>query len=238
MPDKLQEFVRESIDKFHKSLPPEKRLEGLPAEEVIKTLPKYHKAFWPVSSSPTVPPRKRSENRAVGRLAEWRRQPKRQRLGYNGNADSKSNRSRDERTATVAPAVRIVLDGLLPRHHHRRGNRTGFVALKQLEFLDLVLLRKGLEPFPRPLPDGFEDLAAHNLITFKSHQEALDWWALCELIGHFVNYRKQYSPSLKNLLPETDFRLFAVCARFPDNLARQVPMTRLQEGVYEELRAY
>ena len=56
---------------------------------------------------------------------------------------------------------------------------------------------------------------------------------MCELIGHFVNYRKQYSPSLKNLLPATDFRLFAVCARFPDQLAQQVPLTRLQDGVYE-----
>ena len=58
------------------------------------------------------------------------------------------------------------------------------LSLKQ-QFLDLVLLRKGLEPFPRPLPDGFEGLAAHNLVTFKSHQEALDCWALCELVGHF-----------------------------------------------------
>ena len=51
------------------------------------------------------------------------------------------------------------------------------LSLKQ-QFLDLVLIRKGPEPIPRPLPDGFEDLAAHNLVTFKSHQEAaFDWWA-------------------------------------------------------------
>jgi hypothetical protein len=106
------------------------------------------------------------------------------------------------------------------------------LSLKQ-QFLDLVLIRKGPGPIPRPLPDGFEDLAGHNLITFKSHQEALDAWALWELVGHFVNYRKQASPSLNDLLPETDFRLYAVCARYPVKLAQQVALTRLREGVYE-----
>ncbi len=106
------------------------------------------------------------------------------------------------------------------------------LSLKQ-QFIDLVLIRKGPGPIPRPLPDGFEDLAAHNLLTFKSHQEALDGWALCELVGHYVNYRKQSSPSLQDLLPETDFRLFAVCARYPHNLAQQVALTSLREGVYE-----
>lgn len=32
---------------------------------------------------------------------------------------------------------------------------------------------------------------------------------------------------------ETDFRLFAVCVRFPQNLARQGALRRLREGVYE-----
>ena len=36
------------------------------------------------------------------------------------------------------------------------------LSLKQ-QFIDLVLIRKGPGPLPRPLPDGFEDLAAHNL---------------------------------------------------------------------------
>lgn len=106
------------------------------------------------------------------------------------------------------------------------------LSLKQ-QFLDLVLIRKGPGPIPRPLPDGFEDLAAHNLLTFKSHQETLDSWALCELVGHYVNYRKQRSPSLQNLLPESDFRLLAVCARYPHNLAQEVTLTPVQDGVYE-----
>src|SRR5258708_5103371 len=106
------------------------------------------------------------------------------------------------------------------------------LSLKQ-QFIDIVIIRKGPGPIPRPLPDGFEDLAAHNLLTFKSHQEALDGWALCELVGHYVNYRKQYSPSLQDLLPETDFRMFAVCARCPHPLAQQVALTPVREGVYE-----
>jgi hypothetical protein len=106
------------------------------------------------------------------------------------------------------------------------------LSLKQ-QFVDVVLIRRGPGPIPRPLPDGFEDLAGHNLLTFNSHQEALDGWALWELVGHFVNYRKQSSPSLQDLLPESDYRLFAVCTRYPHNLAQQVPLTRLREGVYE-----
>jgi hypothetical protein len=56
---------------------------------------------------------------------------------------------------------------------------------------------------------------------------------LQELIGHYVNYRKQASPSMQNLLPETDFRLFAVSVRFPQGLAREVTLTPVKPGVYE-----
>src|SRR5438477_6428829 len=106
------------------------------------------------------------------------------------------------------------------------------LSLKK-QLLDVIILRKSPGAFPGPLPEGLEDLATHNLITFKSHQESLDDWALKELTGHYVNYRKQVSPSLQQLLPETDFRLYAVCARFPHNLAGQVAWVELQPGVYE-----
>jgi hypothetical protein len=101
------------------------------------------------------------------------------------------------------------------------------------QLLDLVLIRKQSGPLPRPLPDGFEDLATHNLVTFKSHQETFDAWALFELIGHYVNYRKQSSPSWDNLLPESDYRLFAVSARYPQNLALQIALTPVGPGIYE-----
>ena len=106
------------------------------------------------------------------------------------------------------------------------------LSLKQ-QLLDVVLIRKEAGPLPCRLPDGFEELAAHNLISFKSYQEALDGWALNELIGHYVNYRKQASPSMQDLLPETDFRLFAVSIRFPQGLARQTTLTPVKLGVYD-----
>ena len=101
------------------------------------------------------------------------------------------------------------------------------------QFLDLLLSRQGPGPLPQPLPDGFDDLGDYNVVTFKSHQEALDGFALCELVCHYVNTRKQCSPSLKNLLAEGSFRLYAVCVRYPHNLAQQIGLTRLRAGVYE-----
>jgi hypothetical protein len=101
------------------------------------------------------------------------------------------------------------------------------------QLLDVVVLRRDEGSFSERLPDGLEDLAKHNLITFKSYQEALDDWALKELTGHYVNYRKQVSPSLEQLLPEEQFRLFAVSARYPHNLAGQVAWAPVQPGVFD-----
>ncbi|MGL4554278.1 MAG: hypothetical protein ACRC33_24200 [Gemmataceae bacterium] len=83
----------------------------------------------------------------------------------------------------------------------------------QQQRLDVLILRRGPGPIGRAMPAGFEELAAHNLVTFKSLREPMDEWALCELIGHFVAYRKLASPSTSELLPAGDFRLFAVCSR-------------------------
>jgi hypothetical protein len=103
----------------------------------------------------------------------------------------------------------------------------------QQQFLDVVILRRGRGKMVIRLPDGLEGLAPHNLMTFKSYHEALDDWAIKELIGHYVAYRKLVSPSRSQLLPENQFRLFAVCARFPHNLAGQVPWQERQAGVYD-----
>jgi hypothetical protein len=102
----------------------------------------------------------------------------------------------------------------------------------QQQYLDVVILRKGKGRFTGRLPDGLDTLATHNLMTFKSHQETLDDWALKELTGHYVNYRKQLSPQDEPLLPESNFRLYAVCSRYPHNLANQVPWEAVQPGVY------
>ncbi|HYW84371.1 MAG TPA: hypothetical protein VFB30_14005, partial [Spirochaetia bacterium] len=101
------------------------------------------------------------------------------------------------------------------------------------QMLDLVIVRKSDEPFTDRLPDGLDNLARHNLITFKSFQETLDVWAVKELLAHSVNYRKQVSPSTKDLILESEFRLYALCARFPRELAAAVPLVPVQPGVYE-----
>ena len=104
---------------------------------------------------------------------------------------------------------------------------------QQQQFLDVVIVRRRPGRFADRLPDGLDDLAEHNLISFKSHRETLDAWAMKELVGHYVAYRKLVSPSASRLLAEDQFRLYAVCARSPHNLSGQVPWQRRQAGVYD-----
>ncbi len=103
----------------------------------------------------------------------------------------------------------------------------------QQQLLDVVIVRRGRGRFAGRLPDGLEGLRLHNLMTFKSHHEALDGWAMKELVGAGVAYRKLVSRSPSELLPEDQFGLYAVCARFPHNLSGQVPWQRVQAGVYD-----
>jgi hypothetical protein len=103
----------------------------------------------------------------------------------------------------------------------------------QQQLLDVLIVRRGRGRFAGRLPDGLEDLRPHNLMTFKSHHEALDGWAMKELVGADVAYRKLVSPAPSQLLSEDQFGLYAVAARFPHNLAGQVPWQQRQAGVYD-----
>jgi hypothetical protein len=103
----------------------------------------------------------------------------------------------------------------------------------QQQLLDVVVVRREKGNFTSQLPDGLEKLTNHNLITFKSHHEALDAWAMKELVGHYVAYRKLASARPTDLLPEEQFRLFAVCARFPQNLSTQIQWQKQKPGVYD-----
>ena len=100
----------------------------------------------------------------------------------------------------------------------------------QSQLLDVVIIEQAAAEKGDPstttwnLPDGLEGLRAHNLLTYKSQHEALDGWALDELIGHYVNYRKLLSRG-EQWLPEADFQLYAVATRFPQGLAAQVTLT-------------
>jgi hypothetical protein len=53
------------------------------------------------------------------------------------------------------------------------------------------------------------------------------------LVHHDVAYRKLVSPSPSELLPDDQFGLYAVTARFPHNLSGQVPWQQRQAGVYD-----
>jgi len=106
------------------------------------------------------------------------------------------------------------------------------LSLKQ-QLLDVAIIKQkpgGLIP---ELPDGLETLARHNLLTYKSLREPLDGWALDELMGHYVNYRKQESSSFEKLLPVEDFRLYAVSTRKPQKLATVVSLEEIRKGIYE-----
>ena len=82
------------------------------------------------------------------------------------------------------------------------------LSLKR-QFLDVLILRWGDGPEPKSLPDGLEGLGEHNLVTYKSSAESLDLWALDELFGHYVNYRKQLREQNVDAL-ESAFRFYAV----------------------------
>jgi hypothetical protein len=103
----------------------------------------------------------------------------------------------------------------------------------QQQLLDVVIVRRGRGQFSGHLPDGLDGLLAHNLITFKSHREALDAWAMKELVGHYVAYRKLVSRAPSDLLAEDQFGLYAVTARYPQYLSGQVPWQRVNAGVYD-----
>lgn len=102
----------------------------------------------------------------------------------------------------------------------------------QQQFVDVIVVEQGEGAHLDEIPDGLENLAKHNLITYKSLREPLDGWTLDELIGHYVNYRKQVSPSSDQFLPVEDFRVYAVCTRKPQKLHQQHTLQKLQQGVY------
>jgi hypothetical protein len=86
------------------------------------------------------------------------------------------------------------------------------------QYLDVVIIRKGLGKSLHTVPDGLENLREHNLLTYKSLQEPLDEWAVEELIGHYSNYRKLLSPPGDELVPTEQFQLYAISTRYPSKL--------------------
>ncbi len=106
---------------------------------------------------------------------------------------------------------------------------------RRIQLLDVAILRRHPGNLVKSLPDGFEDLADHNLISFKSYRGRFDRWSIIELLGHYANYRKQAGPSMKKMPPESAFRLFAVCIKYPKGLLKSLRHAELSPGVYELL---
>jgi hypothetical protein len=104
---------------------------------------------------------------------------------------------------------------------------------KQIQALDILVVRRSPGEINVTLPDGFSDLAKYNLISFKSIHEALDKWAIRELSSHYVGFRKLVSGS-KEYVDENEFRLFAICARSPQKLKRECQLQVVSPGVYYE----
>ncbi len=107
------------------------------------------------------------------------------------------------------------------------------LSLKK-QYLDVVIIRKTAGIALKETPSGLENLAEHNLLTYKSLREPLDDWAIEELIGHYSNYRKLVSPSLDNLLPASLFNLYAVSTRHPYKLLhKNMIFKEIKQGVYD-----
>lgn len=106
------------------------------------------------------------------------------------------------------------------------------LSLKQ-QFVDVVIIEQSDGHSLEDLPDGLDNLGAHNVLSYKSHQESFTAWTCDELLGHYVNYRKQVSPSMDKLLPPDNFRLYGVSTRYPQRLAQITPLHEVLQGVYD-----
>ncbi len=77
------------------------------------------------------------------------------------------------------------------------------------QYVDVLIISKSSGKPIDKLPDGFEFLTDYNILTYKSLDQILNQWAIVEVLGHYVSYRKIVSPK-NELLPESKFQVFAV----------------------------
>ena len=108
------------------------------------------------------------------------------------------------RPLSTREQVQALRTELAALHNRLDQDQQGQSALQQ-QLVDVVIVRRGRGRFACRLPDGLEGLWPHNLVTFKSHHEALDGWAVKELVGADVAYRKLVSPAPSQLLPDEQF---------------------------------
>ncbi len=98
------------------------------------------------------------------------------------------------------------------------------------QHLDVVIIeQKDKKVDLSDICDGFDNLGRHNLLSYKSKRQSLNFWALEELIGHYVNYRKLAAPTK---IKAEDIRLYAVSTRYPAQLLSAVSPKEIISGVY------
>jgi hypothetical protein len=101
------------------------------------------------------------------------------------------------------------------------------------QLLDVVIVeRRSGEADISEICDGFDNLSQHNLLSYKSMQETLNAWAIEELIGHYVNYRKVLG---KDRVKADEICLYAVCTRRPQSILSLQGVTEANTGVYDIL---
>ncbi|MGJ0607117.1 hypothetical protein [Cylindrospermopsis raciborskii] len=101
------------------------------------------------------------------------------------------------------------------------------------QLLDIIIIKRYKDSGFNLYPAGLENMSKHNLISYKSIHESFTVWSLMELIGHYVNYRKQTSKSLSNLLPEEDYRLYGLTTHEPTQVMGRLKWKTVSEGVYD-----
>jgi len=106
------------------------------------------------------------------------------------------------------------------------------------QYVDVLIISKSAGKPVDKLPDGFEFLAEHNILTYKSLNESMNQWAIAEVLGHYVSYRKIVSPSPDKLLPESKFQVYAVCTHYPQKLLGSEQefgkdIKKIKAGVYK-----
>jgi len=70
-------------------------------------------------------------------------------------------------------------------------------------------------------------------ISKKKHKIIdVPFFFIDELICYYVLFRKIISPSGQKLIPENEFKLFAIATRFPNKLSSELNLIQLKEGVY------
>jgi hypothetical protein len=101
------------------------------------------------------------------------------------------------------------------------------------QLIDVTVVRREAAGNFDRYPDGLENMAEHNLLSYKSLHESFTVWSLLELGGHYVNYRKQVSPSFDELIPQEQFRLYGITTHEPVQLIKTFNPKKISEGVWE-----